>query len=146
MSQSIPTLLILIPALPLAATIVTAVFGDRVVHLPVSAAQCDVDLPINFTNQIVPIFTKLGCHAGGCHAKASGQHGVKISLLGFDDFYWATLLRPRLTVVRQPAREIGMIAARILIDHIEGRANVPAPALLETQLIVRDSCCPPKKA
>ena len=69
-----------------------------------------------------------------------------ISLLGFDDFYWATLLRPRLTVVRQPAREIGMVAARLLIDHIEGRPSVPSPALLETQLIVRDSCCPPKKA
>ena len=68
-----------------------------------------------------------------------------ISLLGFDDFYWATLLRPRLTVVRQPAREIGMLAARILIDHIEGRATAASPALLETQLIVRDSCCPPKK-
>lgn len=69
-----------------------------------------------------------------------------ISLLGFDDFYWATLLRPRLTVIRQPAREIGMLAARLLIDHIEGRPSVPSPALLETQLIVRDSCCPPKRA
>jgi LacI family transcriptional regulator len=69
-----------------------------------------------------------------------------ISLLGFDDFYWATLLRPRLTVVRQPAREIGMLAARLLIDHIEGRPGVPSPALLETQLIVRDSCCPPKRS
>jgi LacI family transcriptional regulator len=68
-----------------------------------------------------------------------------ISLLGFDDFYWATLLRPRLTVVRQPAREIGMLAARLLIDHIEGRPGVASPVLLETQLIVRDSCCPPKK-
>ena len=28
----------------------------------------------------------------------------EISLLGFDDFYWSTLLRPRLTVVRQPAQ------------------------------------------
>jgi DNA-binding LacI/PurR family transcriptional regulator len=69
-----------------------------------------------------------------------------ISLLGFDDFYWATLLRPRLTVVRQPAREIGMIAARMLIDHIEGRPSIPTPSLLATQLIVRDSCCPPKRA
>ncbi|MGC1593817.1 MAG: substrate-binding domain-containing protein, partial [Candidatus Acidiferrales bacterium] len=69
----------------------------------------------------------------------------EVSLLGFDDFYWATLLRPRLTVVRQPAREIGMIAARILIDHIEGRVSIPTPALLKTQLVVRDSCCPPKK-
>jgi LacI family transcriptional regulator len=69
----------------------------------------------------------------------------EVSLLGFDDFYWATLLRPRLTVVRQPAREIGMIAARLLIDHIEGRVSVPTPAVLKTQLIVRDSCCPPRK-
>ena len=68
----------------------------------------------------------------------------EISLLGFDDFYWATLLRPRLTVVRQPAREVGMIAARMLIDHLEGRPGVPTPTLLATQLMVRDSCCPPK--
>ncbi len=27
----------------------------------------------------------------------------EISLLGFDDFYWATLLQPRITMVRQPA-------------------------------------------
>ena len=68
----------------------------------------------------------------------------EISLLGFDDFYWATLLRPRLTVVRQPARELGMIAARMLIDHLEGRPSVPTPTLLATQLMVRDSCSPPK--
>lgn len=68
----------------------------------------------------------------------------EISLLGFDDFYWATLLRPKMTVVSQPAREMGMIAARMLIDQIEGRPSVPSPTLLATQLIVRDSCCPPQ--
>lgn len=67
----------------------------------------------------------------------------EISLLGFDDFYWSILLRPRLTVVRQPAREVGMIAARMLIDYIEGRPSVATPILLATQLIVRDSCSPP---
>ncbi|HLQ43998.1 MAG TPA: DUF1549 and DUF1553 domain-containing protein, partial [Planctomycetaceae bacterium] len=40
-------------------------------------------IPINFKNQIVPIFTKLGCNSGGCHGKASGQNGFKLSLLGF---------------------------------------------------------------
>lgn len=67
-----------------------------------------------------------------------------ISLLGFDDFYWATLLRPKMTVVSQPAREMGMTAARMLIDQIEGRPSVPSPTLLATNLIVRDSCCPPQ--
>jgi hypothetical protein len=65
-------------------TAVTATYGDKVVSVPVSAAQCDVNLPINFANQIVPIFTKLGCNSGGCHGKASGQNGFKISLLGFE--------------------------------------------------------------
>jgi len=39
---------------------------------------------INFANQIVPIFTKAGCNGGGCHGKASGQNGFKLSLLGFE--------------------------------------------------------------
>jgi len=66
-----------------------------------------------------------------------------VSLLGFDDFYWATLLRPRITMVRQPAREIGMTAARVLIDYIDGRNAVKAEHSLATTLVVRESCCPP---
>src|SRR5262249_23124689 len=66
------------------ATQVTVKFGDKSVQVPVKAESCDVNLPINFPNQIVPIFTKLGCNAGGCHGKASGQNGFKLSLLGFE--------------------------------------------------------------
>src|SRR5215213_8782413 len=40
--------------------------------------------PINFANEIVPIFTKTGCNGGGCHGKSSGQNGFKLSLLGFE--------------------------------------------------------------
>ena len=40
--------------------------------------------PINFANQIVPIFTKAGCNGGGCHGKLSGQNGFRLSLLGFE--------------------------------------------------------------
>ncbi len=68
----------------------------------------------------------------------------EISLVGFDDFYWATLLRPKMTVVSQPAREMGMLAARMLIDQIEGRQSITSPMLLATKLVVRDSCCPPQ--
>ncbi len=42
------------------------------------------ELPINFPNEVVPIFTKLGCNGGGCHGKASGQNGFKLALLGFE--------------------------------------------------------------
>jgi hypothetical protein len=66
------------------ATTITAKFGDKSVSIAVRAEKCDVSLPINFANQVVPIFTKLGCNAGGCHGKASGQNGFKLSLLGFE--------------------------------------------------------------
>jgi len=42
------------------------------------------DPPVNFPNQVVPIFTKLTCNSGGCHGKSSGQNGFKLSLLGFE--------------------------------------------------------------
>ncbi len=66
------------------ATTVTVKYGDKRVQVAVKAESCDVNLPINFPNQIVPIFTKLGCNSGGCHGKASGQNGFKLSLLGFE--------------------------------------------------------------
>jgi hypothetical protein len=51
----------------------------------------DSPRPINFANEIVPIFTKLGCNAGGCHGKSGGQNGFRLSLLGFypnEDYEW----------------------------------------------------------
>jgi hypothetical protein len=65
-------------------TEITASYGPKTVKVAVQAEAVDQSLPINFGNQIVPIFTKLGCNGGGCHGKASGQNGFKLSLLGFE--------------------------------------------------------------
>src|SRR5207302_9006889 len=62
---------------------ITATYGDKKVSVAVKSESCDVSLPINFTNHIVPIFTKLGCNSGGCHGKSGGQNGFALSLLGF---------------------------------------------------------------
>lgn len=40
--------------------------------------------PVDFTNDVLPLFSKLGCNNGGCHGKASGQNGFKLSVFGFD--------------------------------------------------------------
>ncbi len=40
--------------------------------------------PVHFVGEVMPIFSKHGCNAGGCHGKASGQNGFRLSLLGFD--------------------------------------------------------------
>lgn len=49
-----------------------------------SAAFADNNTSISFANDIVPVLSKLGCNSGGCHGKAIGQNGFKLSLYGFD--------------------------------------------------------------
>ncbi len=38
--------------------------------------------PIDFENDLVPIFTKFGCNAGACHGAAAGRGEFKLSLFG----------------------------------------------------------------
>ena len=38
----------------------------------------------DFAEDIVPIFTRLGCNTGACHGKADGQNGFHLSLFGYD--------------------------------------------------------------
>ena len=40
--------------------------------------------PVHFVGEVVPILSKYGCNAGGCHGKSGGQNGFRLSLLGFD--------------------------------------------------------------
>jgi len=66
-------------------TTLTASAADGVTATMEISVEHFVDDPqVNFPNQVVPIFTKLGCNSGGCHGKASGQNGFKLSLLGFE--------------------------------------------------------------
>ena len=50
--------------------------------------------PPSFLRDVVPILTRYGCNSGGCHGKATGQNGFRLSLLGFEpDFDHVALLR-----------------------------------------------------
>ena len=64
-----------------------------------------------------------------------------IALIGFDDFEWASVFRPRLTTVRQPVYAIGETATRLLVDRIERkRSGAATELLLQPTLVVRESC------
>src|SRR6202011_151132 len=38
----------------------------------------------NFENDVIPLFSRHGCNSSGCHGKAEGQNGFKLSVFGFD--------------------------------------------------------------
>lgn len=80
---------------------------------------------VHFRNDVVPIFSKLGCNSGGCHGKASGQNGFKLSVFGFDPQadYDALVKEARGRRVFPAAPESSLLLAKPagLIPHGGGR-------------------------
>jgi LacI family transcriptional regulator len=62
-----------------------------------------------------------------------------ISVVGFDDVPLAIFSNPQLTTVRQPLQRMGQIAAKTLIDQIEGKEKFQDEIVIEPALIVRAS-------
>ncbi|MFB6719290.1 LacI family DNA-binding transcriptional regulator [Kribbella sp. NPDC056345] len=65
--------------------------------------------------------------------------GRDVGLVAFDDAPWAELLDPPLTVVAQPAYEIGTEAARLLLARIADNTRPPTVTTLGARLIERAS-------
>jgi DNA-binding LacI/PurR family transcriptional regulator len=75
------------------------------------------------------------CHEAGLDVPGD------VSIVGFDDVDWAFTVG--LTTVRQDATELGAIAARLMIERLEGIACERRLITVPTQLVERSSTAPP---
>ncbi len=66
-----------------------------------------------------------------------------ISVIGFNDMLFIDRLRPPLSSVRVPQREIGYAAADLLLDQLTDGSAGPREVLLEPSLVVRGSTAAP---
>ena len=66
-----------------------------------------------------------------------------VSVIGFDDLDFAALMNPSLPSAYQPGYQLGVNAARILLDHVKGEDRPPQHIVLETELKLRESVAPP---
>ncbi|MEX0641182.1 MAG: DUF1549 and DUF1553 domain-containing protein [Pirellulales bacterium] len=80
---------------------------------------------IYFGTDVVPILTKLGCNGGGCHGKATGQNGFKLSLFGFEpEVDYEALVnqaRGRRLFPAAPDRSLLLLKATARMPHGGGR-------------------------
>ncbi len=58
--------------------------GNASLQIPVSVSGVQSPGPVSFRDQVIPILSKAGCNSGGCHGKAEGQNGFKLSVFGYD--------------------------------------------------------------
>ena len=63
-----------------------------------------------------------------------------VAVTGFDDISAGRHIKPTLTTVRQPMRELGERSVRLLLDRIADRNARYQSAVLPTQIVIRRSC------
>ncbi len=110
-------------------TEITVTIADRTVRIPVTVTGLDQLRAVDFTTEIEPLLSRFGCNSGGCHGKASGQNGFKLSLFGFDaDFDYNALVkeaRGRRVFATAPENSLLLTKATGQVPHGGGRRIEP---------------------
>ena len=58
--------------------------GLVVLGSPLSSGVAADARPFHFETDVASILSRFGCNSSGCHGKAEGQNGFKLSIFGFD--------------------------------------------------------------
>ncbi len=66
-----------------------------------------------------------------------------LSVIGFDDIFFASYLNPPLTTVRQPMKELGRRAMQLLLALLR-KEETERTILVSGELVVRGSTAPPR--
>ena len=76
--------------------------------------------------------------------RAARELGLEIprdvALVAYDDFEWADLFHPRLTVIAQPTTQIGEHAVDLAVSRIIGPDRAARRLTLATTFVHRESC------
>lgn len=95
--------------------------------------------PVSFRREVVPILSKAGCNSGGCHGKAEGQQGFKLSVFGYDAEadYQALVMEGRGRRVFLPAPEKSLLLLKGTARLPHGGGQKIAPGSRWEQLLKR---------
>lgn len=80
---------------------------------------------VSFRSDVMPVFFRAGCNAGGCHGAASGKDGFQLSLFGYDaagDYFRLTQQRiGRRVDVAVPEQSLLLLKAINAVPHTGGK-------------------------
>ena len=131
---------------------ITISLEGQISKVPITVKGMANARPVDFSTEIVPLLSRFGCNAGGCHGKQGGQNGFQLSLFGFDtDFDYSALVKEargrRVNVsnasgsllIRKAVGsvphgggrriEVGSEPYRLLLNWIESNAPASSPTV-----------------
>src|SRR5207244_1285066 len=59
-------------------------YSGRALAIPIIVQDANMERPISFKMDVMPVFMKAGCNSGNCHGSSRGKDGFRLSLFGYD--------------------------------------------------------------
>lgn len=109
--------------------------GERLAEIALSGPVAERPTALICANDLMAIGALSYCRRVGLRVPED------ISVVGFDDLPLASLLTPSLTTIRQPARELGKEAVKLLLSLVNG-TEVASPPPSPVSLKIRESSGP----
>lgn len=106
-------------------------FGQQALHHLFSCAQRPTAVFAASDYLVLGLLD--GLRASGLQAPAA------LSLVGFDDANYTDLTQPRISTIRQPARQLGHTAVNIMLRLLNNESDIPMETRLPVEWIGRDS-------
>ena len=107
---------------------ISIAFNGQTSKVPVTVKGMANGRAVDFSTEIVPLLSRFGCNAGGCHGKQGGQNGFQLSLFGFDtEFDYSALVkeaRGRRVNVSDAAGSLLVRKAVGSVPHGGGRRKI----------------------
>lgn len=102
---------------------------DQESRIPIVVRGMTNPIPVSFEHDIIPILSKAGCNAGGCHGKAEGQNGFKLSVFGYDPQFDHQAIvmagRGRRVFPASPDKSLFLLKATAIMPHGGGQKVEP---------------------
>jgi hypothetical protein len=99
--------------------------GDASTEIAVEVAGVSNPAPVSFRRDITAVLSKAGCNSGGCHGKAEGQNGFKLSVFGYDaEFDHQAIVsqgRGRRVFPASPEKSLLLLKATAAVPHGGGQ-------------------------
>jgi hypothetical protein len=119
-------------------TVLKATYGDKHAEAKVKVAGVEQHPAVSFRNDVMPVFLRGGCNAGGCHGAARGKDGFRLGLFGYDpagDHYRLTREQAvRRVNLALPQDSLLLTKVTGVVPHTGGKKFEPGSVYAKTLL------------
>ncbi len=104
--------------------VLTLRLAGKIARVPVTVLGLNTPVHVDFTHDVAPVLSRLGCNAGTCHGSAQGKNGFKLSLRGYDPIFDVRALTDdqaaRHVNVASPEHSMMLLKPTAAVPHVGG--------------------------